>query len=187
MVASGQNQLFPLRGYTAETYGTYAKVMGGRPPSQPRIKPEYTLLFCSWIELAGWFLTPIGYTISRRYAAVFFGLLFRPRKVSPLPLPRWATMVAKHEVKCIRCVHEDGAPCAIYKRPRQMVVMVGSGSSGDSFELKCAEWADVKAGSLDSGVRAQARKRPKNAAIASARASTSFSAPDFELTGDAGS
>ena len=117
----------------------------------------------------------------------FFWVAFRPRKVSPLPLPRWATMVAKHEVKCIRCVHEDGAPCAIYKRPRQMVVMVGSGSSGDSFELKCAEWADVKAGSLDSGVRAQARKRPKNAAIASARASTSLSAPDFELTGDAGS
>ena len=118
----------------------------------------------------------------------FFWLLFRPEKLVPCPcLPRWATMVAKHEVKCIRCVHEDGAPCAMYKKPRQMVVMVGSGSSGDSFELKGAEWADVKAGSLDSDVRAQARKRPKNAAIASARASTSFSAPDFELTGDAGS
>ena len=59
-------------------------------------------------------------------------------------------------------------PCAIYKRPRQMVVKVGSGSSGDSFELKGAEWADVKAGSLDTDVRAQARKHPKYAAIASA-------------------
>ena len=68
-------------------------------------------------------------------------------------------MVAKHELK-----EEDGVRCAIYKRPRQMVVKVGSGSSGDSFELKGAEWADVKA---------QARKRTKYAAIASARASTS--------------
>ena len=97
-------------------------------------------------------------------------------------------MVAKHEVKCIRCVHEDGTPCAILQEA-QTEGCHGrlSSSSGDSFELKGAEWADVKAGSLDSDVRAQARKRPKNAAIASARASTSFSAPDFELTGDAGS
>ena len=51
--------------------------------------------------------------------------------------------------------------CAIYKRPRQMVVKVGSGSSGDSFELKGAEWADVKAGSLDSDLRAQAASVPR--------------------------
>ena len=43
VLTSGQNQLFPSRGYTAETY---AKVMGGSPPSQPRIKPKYTLFVC---------------------------------------------------------------------------------------------------------------------------------------------
>ena len=32
-----------LRGYIAETY---AKVMGGSPPSQPNLKPECTLSFC---------------------------------------------------------------------------------------------------------------------------------------------
>jgi hypothetical protein len=53
-----------------------------------------------------------------------------------------------------------------------MLVKVGSGSSGDTFELKGAEWADVEAGSHDAAVRAQARKRPKYAAIAAARAST---------------
>ena len=31
-----------------------------------------------------------------------------------------------------------------------MVVKVGSGSSGYTFERKGAEWADVKAGSLDT-------------------------------------
>ena len=43
VLTSGQNQLFPSRGYTAETY---AKVMGGSPPSQPRIKPKCTLFVC---------------------------------------------------------------------------------------------------------------------------------------------
>ena len=43
VVASGQNQIFPLRGYIAETY---AKVMGVRLPSQPSLKPECTLSFC---------------------------------------------------------------------------------------------------------------------------------------------
>ena len=43
VLTSGQNELFPLRGYTAETY---AKVMGSSSPSQPRIKLKYTLLFC---------------------------------------------------------------------------------------------------------------------------------------------
>ena len=60
-------------------------------------------------------------------------------------------MVAKRVVK-----EEDGVPCAIYKRPKQMMVKVGSGSSGDTFELKGAEWADVEAGSHDAAVRAQA-------------------------------
>ena len=77
MVASGQNQILPLRGYTAETY---AKVMGGSPPSQPSLKPEYTLSFCSWIEVAGFFSPPIGYTISRRYAAAIFGCSFALEK-----------------------------------------------------------------------------------------------------------
>ena len=82
---------------------------------------------------------------------------------------------------------EDGVPCAIYKQPRRMLVKVGKGSSGDTFEFKGAEWADVEAGSHDAAVRAQARKRPKYAAIAAARASTPSSAPDFKLTDDAGS
>ena len=43
VLTSGQNELFPLRGYTAETY---AKVMGGSPPSQPRIKLKCTLFVC---------------------------------------------------------------------------------------------------------------------------------------------
>ena len=43
VLTSGQNQLFPLRGYTAETY---AKVMGSSSPSQPRIKLKYTLFVC---------------------------------------------------------------------------------------------------------------------------------------------
>ena len=92
-------------------------------------------------------------------------------------------MVVKHELK-----EEDGVPCAIYtcKRPGRLLVKVGSASSGDCFNLKGAEWADVKTGSLDANVRVQARKRPKYAAIA-ARASTSSSAPDLELTDDAGS
>ena len=64
-------------------------------------------------------------------------------------------MVAKRVVK-----EEDRVPCAIYKQPRRMLVKVGSGSSGDTFELKGAEWADVEAGSHDAAVRAQARKRP---------------------------
>ena len=54
-------------------------------------------------------------------------------------------MVARREVK-----EDDGVP----SRPKQMVVKVGSGSSGDTFELKGVEWADVKAGSLDAAVPA---------------------------------
>ena len=90
-------------------------------------------------------------------------------------------MVVKHHVK-----DEDGVPCYVYKMPNRMLVKVGSGSSADTFQLKGAEWADVKAGSHDAAVRAQARSRPKYEAIAAARASTSSSAPDLELTNDAG-
>ena len=89
-------------------------------------------------------------------------------------------MVAKRVMK-----EEDGVPCAIYKQPRRMLVKVGSGSSGDTFELKGAEWAEVKAGSHDAAVRAQARERPKYAAIAAARASTP-SEPAIELSDGAG-
>ena len=58
-------------------------------------------------------------------------------------------VAAKHHVK-----DEDGVPCYIYKMPKQMLVKVGSGSSADTFQLKGAEWADVKAGSHDAAVRA---------------------------------
>jgi hypothetical protein len=49
-------------------------------------------------------------------------------------------LVGKHQVK-----DEDGVPCYVYKMPNQMLVKVGSGSSGDTFQLKDAEWADVNA------------------------------------------
>ena len=129
MVASGQNQIFPLRGYTAETY---AKVMGGSPPSQPSLKPEYTLSFCSWIEVAGCFLPPIGYTISRRIRGGNFLAALSPSKSSPCRARRarvapWSRGVC--EVK-----DEDGVPCTIQAH-EQMVVKVGSGT----FELKGAE------------------------------------------------
>jgi len=73
VLTSGQNQLFPSRGYTAETY---AKVMGSSSPSQPRIKPKYTLFVCSWIEVDGWFLPPIVYTVSPPLRG---GVTFAPR------------------------------------------------------------------------------------------------------------
>jgi len=107
--------------------------MGSSCPSQPSLKPECTLLFCSWIEVAGWFSPPIGYTISRRYAAALFWLLFRPRKVllaargERAAWHPWSRGVC--EVK-----EEDGVPCTIQAH-EQMVVKVGSGT----FELKGAE------------------------------------------------
>ena len=64
-------------------------------------------------------------------------------------------MVANRVMK-----EEDGVPCAIYKQPKRMLVKVGSGSSGDTFELKGAEWADVEAGSHDAAVRAQPASVP---------------------------
>ena len=105
-----------------------------------------------------------------------------PSKLVRRPAARQSMVAAKRELK-----DEDGVPCVIYKQPRRMLVKVGKGSSGDTFEFKGAEWADVEAGSHDAAVRAQARKRPKYAAIAAARASTPSSAPDFKLTDDAGS
>ena len=49
-------------------------------------------------------------------------------------------LVVKHQVK-----DEDGVPCYVYKMPSRMLGKVGSGSSGDRFLQKGAEWADVKA------------------------------------------
>ena len=49
-------------------------------------------------------------------------------------MPARAASVARRAVK-----EEEGVP----SRPKQMVVKVGSGSSGDTFELEGAEWADV--------------------------------------------
>ena len=117
-------------------------------------------------------LTPIGYTISRRYAAKRFWLLFRPSKVK-LPVPTHAASVARREVK-----EEDGVP----SRPKQMVVKVGSGSSGYTFELKGAEWADVKAGSHDAAVPASVPNMPS---LQLERPPSL--APDFELSDGAGS
>ena len=106
--------------------------MGGSLPSQPSLKPECTLSLCSCIEVAGWFSPPIDYTISRRYAAGLFWLLFRPRKVlvaahGERAWHPWSRGVC--EVK-----EEDGVPCTIQAH-EQMVVKVGSGT----FELKGAE------------------------------------------------
>lgn len=101
MLTSGQNQLFPSRGYTAETY---AKVMGSSSPSQPRIKLKYTLLFCLWIEVDGLVLPPIVYTVSPPLRG---GVAFAPRTwVSPPRRRRRTRLVVKHQVK-----DEDGVPC----------------------------------------------------------------------------
>ena len=49
-------------------------------------------------------------------------------------------LVVKHQVK-----DEDDVPCYVHKMPNRMLLKVGSGSSGDTFQLKGAEWAGVKA------------------------------------------
>jgi len=135
VLTSGQNQLFPSRGYTAETY---AKVMGSSSPSQPRIKPKYTLFVCKWIVGDGWVLPPIVYTVSPPLRG---GVAFAPELGCNRPRRRRRTMlVVKHQVK-----DEDGVPCYVYKMPSRMLGKVGSGSSSDRFLQKGAEWADVKA------------------------------------------
>ena len=123
--------------------------------------------------MARCFLPPIGYTISRRYAAERFWLLFRPSLEVRLPVPARAASVARREVK-----EEDGVP----SRPKQMVVKVGSGSSGYTFERKGAEWADVKAGSHDAAVPASVPNMPS---LQLERPPSL--APDFELSDGAGS
>ena len=81
-------------------------------------------------------LTPIVYTVSRRCAA---GSRLLP-ELGCNHRRRRTMLVVKHQVK-----DEDGVPCYVYKMPNRMLVKVGSGSSGDTFQLKGAEWADVKA------------------------------------------
>ena len=114
--------------------------------------------------------TPIGYTISRIAGGIFLAAV-------SLPGARWQSMVAKRELK-----DEDGVPCAIYKQPRRMLVKVGSGSSGDSFVLRA------------QGCRVGRRQGagPQAYQVCGHRFSSSVnillrSAPDFELTDDAGS
>ena len=84
-------------------------------------------------------LPPIVYTVSRRSAA---GSRLLPENlgVTTTRRRRRTMLVVKHQVK-----DEDGVPCYVYKMPNRMLVNVGSGSSGDTFQLKDAEWADVKA------------------------------------------
>ena len=83
------------------------------------------------------------YCLHRKPAAARRGHVCSPTRTSVTTAFAAPTMVApKHHVK-----DEDGVPCYIYKMPKQMLVKVGSGSSADTFQLKSAEWADVKAGS----------------------------------------
>ena len=89
--------------------------------------------------MAGWVLPPIVYTVSPPLGG---GVAFPPRtRCNHHAVADGRTMlVVKHQVK-----DEDGVPCYVYKIPNRMLVKVGSGSSGDTFQLKGAEWADVKA------------------------------------------
>ena len=108
---------------------------------------------------------------------IFLAALSPREKLGALPRRVGASMVAKRVMK-----EEDGVPCAIYKRPKQMMVKVGSGSSGDSFVLR-AQGCQV-------GRRQGAG--PQAYQVCGHRFSSSVnillrSAPDFELTDDAGS
>ena len=100
-----------------------------------------------------------------------------PSKLVRRPAARQSMVAAKRELK-----DEDGVPCVIYKQPRRMLVKVGKGSSGDTFEFKGAEWADVKAGSHDAAVPASVPNMPS---LQLERPPSL--APDFELSDGAGS
>ena len=81
------------------------------------------------------------YCLHRKPAAARRGRVCSPNLgVTTTPRRRRTMLVVKHQVK-----DKDGVPCYVYKMPNQMLVKVGSGSSGDTFQLKGAEWADVKA------------------------------------------
>ena len=87
----------------------------------------------------GWVLPPIVYTVSPPLRG---GVAFAPRTLGVTTTPS-PTDDARGEAS------GEGrgwcATCYAYKMPNQMLVKVGSGSSGDTFQLKGAEWADVKA------------------------------------------
>ena len=100
-----------------------------------------------------------------------------PSKLVRRPAARQSMVAAKRELK-----DEDGVPCVIYKQPRRMLVKVGKGSSGDTFEFKGAEWADVEAGSHDAAVPASVPNMPS---LQLERPPSL--APDFELSDGAGS
>ena len=68
------------------------------------------------------------------------GVAFAPELGVTATPTRTDDAVVKHEVKDV-----DGVPCYVYKMPIRMLGKVGSGSSGDRFLQKGAEWADVKA------------------------------------------
>ena len=69
--------------------------MGGSHPSQPRIKPEYTLPFISWIEGAGCFVRCIGLTIRPPHAAAVNKMLKVAYKIPP-GVARWERSPALH-------------------------------------------------------------------------------------------
>ena len=75
------------------------------------------------------------YCVHRKPAAARRGrVCSRTLGVTATPM-----LVVKHQVK-----DEDGVPCYVYKMPNRMLGKVGSGSSGDRFLQKGAEWANVK-------------------------------------------
>ncbi len=88
--------------------------------------------------MAGWVLPPIVYTLSPPLPG---GVAFAPRELGVTTTPS-PTDDARGEASV---KDEDGVPCYVYKMPSRMLGKVGSGSSGDRFLQKGAEWADVKA------------------------------------------
>ena len=83
VLTSGQNQLFPSRGYIAETY---AKVMGGSPPiTAPHQAKVYPL--CLLMDRGGWVgFTP--YCVHRKPAAARRGrVCSRTLGVTATPSP----------------------------------------------------------------------------------------------------
>ena len=87
--------------------------------------------------MAGWVLPPIVYTVSPPPSG---GVAFAPFGVGVGHGVADDVLLVKHQVK-----DEDGVPCYVYKMPNRMLGKIGSGSSGDRFLQKGAEWADVKA------------------------------------------
>ena len=99
MLASGKNQIFPLRGYTAETY---AKVMGSSCPSQPSLKPASIPPLVLLMDRGGWvFFTPyrLYHKPPLRGGSVFCGCVSPLEKFGlPRLCERVGSMVARREV-----------------------------------------------------------------------------------------